>query len=122
MLTKTFTCKRCGNCCLHGAFSEVGEEDVALWTDSGRTDILAWVHFRPIGDGDYAYEVWIDPETKQEVELCPWLEKLTDSDGYVCQIHDVKPSICRHFPASRKHAEEMGCLGLEDTPAEEKHG
>jgi hypothetical protein len=34
----------------------------------------------------------------------------------------VKPSICRHFPASKGHAREMGCLGLQDAPAEEKQG
>jgi Fe-S-cluster containining protein len=121
MLTNTFTCRRCGNCCLHSAFSEVGEEDIVLWTDSGRDDILAWVHFRAIGNGDHAYEVWIDPITKEQVERCPWLEKLSDGAGYMCQIHDVKPSICRYFPASNKHAQDIGCLGLEDTRAEENH-
>jgi Fe-S-cluster containining protein len=100
----------------------VGEEDIALWTDRGRADILEWVHFRPIGDGDYSYEVWIDPRTKEEVERCPWLEKLPDGAGYVCKIHDVKPSICRHFPGSKKHAQEIGCVGLEDTQAEERRG
>jgi Fe-S-cluster containining protein len=98
----------------------VGEEDIVLWTDSGRSDILEWVHFRPIGNGDHAYEVWIDPETHQEVAECPWLKKLSDGDGYMCQIHDVKPSICRHFPGSKKHAEDIGCLGLEDVVAAER--
>lgn len=122
MLKKTFTCKRCGNCCIHGAFSEVAEEDIVLWTERGRTDILEWVRFRPIGNEDYAYEVWIDPQTKEEVEQCPWLEKLSHNGEYRCQIHDVKPSICRYFPASKRHAKEMGCLGLEEAFAEEKHG
>ena len=120
MLTKTFSCKRCGNCCLHGSFSEVGEEDVVVWRERGRTDILEWVRFKPIGNGDYAYEVWIDPQTKEEAKQCPWLEKLADDGGYTCQIHDVKPSICRHFPASNGHAKEMGCLGLQDAAGKEK--
>jgi Fe-S-cluster containining protein len=122
MLKKTFTCKRCGNCCIHGAFSEVAEEDIVLWTERGRTDILEWVRFRPIGNEEYAYEVWIDPKTKEEVEQCPWLEKLSHNGECTCQIHDVKPSICRYFPASKRHAQEMGCLGLEEALTEEKQG
>ena len=118
MMKESFTCKRCGKCCLYASFSEVGEEDIFLWEKGGRTDILEWVHFRPMGNGDYAYEVWIDPGTKQEVDECPWLAILPDTGEYMCQIYDMRPAICRYFPASRKHAEEIGCQGLEEIVAE----
>jgi Fe-S-cluster containining protein len=118
MMQEAFTCKRCGLCCLYASFSEVGEEDIRLWEEGNRTDILEWVRLRPIGGGDYAYEVWFDPRTKQEVDECPWLGQLPDTDEYMCHIYDVRPGICRYFPASRKHAEEIGCKGLEEIVAE----
>ncbi|MDY6836876.1 MAG: YkgJ family cysteine cluster protein [Thermodesulfobacteriota bacterium] len=111
---RNFVCKGCGNCCLYASFSEVGEEDVRVWERKGRADILKWVRPRSIGHGEYAYEVWIDPKTGSVAERCPWLEKLPATNHYICQIHDVKPTICRYFPASVKHAQEVGCKGLQE--------
>ncbi|OEU51944.1 MAG: hypothetical protein BA872_01110 [Desulfobacterales bacterium C00003060] len=76
-------------------------------------DILEWVRPRPIGDGEYAYEVWIDPRTGQEVDRCPWLKRLSNNGRYFCRIHEVKPTICRYFPGSKKHAHEIGCKGFD---------
>lgn len=112
MSQEDFSCKRCGNCCLYASFNEVEEADVRLWEKGGRTDILEWVRPKPIGDGEYAYEVWIDPRTTKEVDGCPWLKKLPNTDQHICQIYDVRPTICRYFPASRKHAKEVGCKGF----------
>jgi len=95
------------------------EEDIQLWKAKGREDILQWVSFIPIGKDDsgtmqYGYDIWISPRTGDYVYRCPWLRKLPKQDKYICRIHDVKPSMCRNFPKSREHAEENGCLGLED--------
>jgi Fe-S-cluster containining protein len=114
MKLQSFTCKGCGNCCIDASFSEVEEADVLLWRRKGRVDILKWVCSRPIGDGDYAYHVWIDPVTGKAAESCPWLRRQLSSGKYICQIHDIKPTICRYFPASRKHAEEVGCRGFQE--------
>ncbi|MDY6952413.1 MAG: YkgJ family cysteine cluster protein [Thermodesulfobacteriota bacterium] len=111
---QTFICKGCGNCCLYASFSEVGEEDVRLWEREGRADILRWVQPRSIGQGEYAYEVWIVPKTGAVAERCPWLEELPGTNQYICQIHSVKPTICRYFPASVKHAQEVGCRGFQE--------
>jgi len=108
-----FQCKQCGNCCLHAHFDEVEEGDVFLWENRGRTDILKWVRRESMGDGDYVYGVWIDPKTGAKAATCPWLTRPTDNHEYLCQIHDVKPTICRYFPASRKHAQDIGCKGFE---------
>jgi Fe-S-cluster containining protein len=92
----------------------VGEEDVWNWKKKGRTDILKWVRPRAIGHGVYAYEVWVDPKTGAVAERCPWLQTLAGTNDYICQIHDVKPTICRYFPASTKHAQEVGCKGFQE--------
>jgi Fe-S-cluster containining protein len=91
----------------------VDESDVILWKALGREDILKWVRPRSIGGGDYAYEVWVHPVKGAVMERCPWLKRRADTGRYFCMIHDVKPTICRYFPASRKHAEEVGCGGFE---------
>ena len=114
MTQKNFNCKRCGNCCLYASFNEVEEADIRLWEKNDRIDILEWVRRKPIGDGEYAYEVWIDPRTRHEVDRCPWLRKLPHNGQYVCKIHNLKPTICRYFPASRKHAAEIGCKGFDE--------
>ena len=65
-----------------------------------------------LGDVVVAYDVWLDPETGEDVDRCPWLQELTDTGKYSCGIHDVKPDICRDYPVSREHAERTGCPGL----------
>jgi hypothetical protein len=53
MPSKDFKCKQCGNCCINlgDAFSICAtEEDIDLWEEEGRNDILEWVGFT--GDFD----------------------------------------------------------------------
>ncbi len=57
-----FKCKQCGNCCINlgDAFSTCAtEEDIDLWEEEGRNDILEWVGFIPLGD-EYVYDLWIN--------------------------------------------------------------
>lgn len=122
MNEEDFKCQRCGICCLHARFYEVHEEDVYAWKQQGRTDILQWIRPRPLGQGDYAYEVWIDPVTGRIAERCPWLKDESHRDGHVCQIYDVRPTICRYFPASKKHALEVGCKGFAPRGSAIAHG
>lgn len=116
MPPKGFKCKQCGNCCLNlnTASTSVSEEDIRMWEKEGRSDILEWVDFIPIGENSFVSDIWIDPVTNDDVEICPWLGKLPNQDKYVCSIHDVKPEIGGKYPRSRKHAEETGCRGFED--------
>jgi Fe-S-cluster containining protein len=87
------------------------EEDIDLWEIEGRDDILEWVGFIPLGD-EYIYDLWIDPQTDDDVTRCPWLKKLSKQNKYICCIHDVKPHHCRVYPKSKQHAEETGCPGF----------
>jgi Fe-S-cluster containining protein len=117
MLPRYFQCKQCGNCCLNlsDAFqTSVTDEDIRRWEEKGRYDILEWVSAIVLGDGQFVYDIWINPRTGEDVARCPWLRKLPNQNKYICRIHDVKPEHCRKYPKSRKHAEETGCVGFED--------
>jgi Fe-S-cluster containining protein len=110
MPPKGFTCTQCGHCCLNlGAYQSCATvEDVDMWEEHGRDDILEWVE--EIGPG--IFDIWISPRTHDDVNRCPWLRKLPGKDKYICRIQDMKPEICRNYPHSRKHAQESGCPGL----------
>lgn len=100
-----FHCDRCGKCCLSLDFHrECSFEDVALWRESGRDDILRWVG----READGSFRIWVRPGTDLIAEICPWLTREEDG-GWTCSIHDLKPEICREYPGSRKHAFKTGC-------------
>jgi Fe-S-cluster containining protein len=115
MPSENFKCKQCGNCCINlgDAFSTCATtEDIDLWEEEGRNDILEWVGFIPLGD-EYVYDLWIDPQTDDDVNHCPWLKKHPTENKYICSIHDVKPNHCRAYPKSKRHAQETGCPGFD---------
>jgi Fe-S-cluster containining protein len=84
-----------------------------MWQDNARDDILAWVDPIDIGNGNYIYDVWINPNTNDDVARCPWLRKLPRKEKYICKINDVKPRVCREYPKSKSHAQRTGCRGFE---------
>jgi Fe-S-cluster containining protein len=110
-----FVCKQCGNCCinLYDAYQHsASQEDIDMWRDNGRDDILAWVDPIELGNGVYVYDLWIKPKTGGDVARCPWLRKLPGKDKYICKIHDVKPRVCREYPKFQSHATKTGCKGF----------
>ena len=61
------------------------------------------------------YNDWVDPETGIKTVGCPWLKRVPGSGRLECQIHEVKPDVCRQYPGSRKHARMTGCIGFDET-------
>jgi len=115
MPPKSFKCKQCGNCCLnlYDAFSTcANDEDIAMWQNAGRKDILEWVIPIQLGN-QFVYDIWISPVTGDDVQRCPWLRKLPNQEKYICRIHEYKPEICRQYPHSKIHAKETGCPGFD---------
>jgi Fe-S-cluster containining protein len=102
-----FNCKQCGKCCQMLGIKyhvETTEEDVARWVVEKREDILEWVD--PVYfPGAVEFDFPINPETKQEIEGCPFLKQLPNSDLYICAIHDTKPEGCLQFPTSNSLSE-----------------
>jgi len=107
-----FACKKCGNCCRRLG-NEGVSEDVALWKRLGRYDILAWVKEETLGDGDIQYRIWIDPETGEPADECPFLALEPGKHTFCCGIQAVKPLVCREYPFTKKHARYTGCPGFE---------
>lgn len=112
---ENFHCVQCGNCCLNlsDAFSSsVDMAEISRWRSEERWDILNWVHIFDF-DGKEAFgDIWISPNTGDEVHRCPWLRKLPRQNKYKCRIHDTKPAHCRNYPKSKKHALTTGCKGF----------
>lgn len=107
-----FVCTRCGRCCLDlDVHLDCGAEDVALWRERGREDILAWVGEEQGPDGP-VYRIWKYPGTPLYAESCPFLRRVPGDTAFVCAIHDVKPAVCRAYPGLRKHAMMTGCRGF----------
>jgi len=114
-----FHCVQCGNCCrnLSDAFStSVNLAEINRWRSEERWDILDWVDVFEF-DGEEAFgDIWISPNTGENVRRCPWLRKFPRQDKYKCRIHDTKPAHCRDYPKSKKHALTTGCKGFGNDP------
>ncbi|VAW71686.1 hypothetical protein MNBD_GAMMA12-10 [hydrothermal vent metagenome] len=85
-------CNQCGKCCIkysHGGLS------------ASSTEIELWDKFRP---AIYRYvkegQIWVNPDTGEELELCPWLRKEPDNNVYTCDIYHDRPEDCRFYPVT----------------------
>lgn len=105
-----FECRQCGRCCRQLDYRfELTKSDYQLWQRLGRTDILEWVGAFRRNGRIAAYAIWVTPGTRNYAPVCPWLKNIAGTDRWECSIHDVKPEVCREYPASRKHAQMTGC-------------
>lgn len=110
-----FRCHQCGRCCRELDYhDQLTEADFALWEKEGRSDIMAWVQVIRVRGRVAAYTIWVDPETGLKTVGCPWLKRIPETGQLECQIHEVKPEVCRQYPGSRKHAKMTGCIGFDD--------
>lgn len=62
----------------------------------------------------------MDPQTGQQLALCPWLELIptqTESNQnaivYGCKIYLDRPEDCRHYPTTIDEMSRDGCEMLE---------
>jgi len=110
---ETFHCTQCGQCCrILDYHAEVTKEDVARWRSQGRDDVLQWVAGVGTGSPATGYRIWVIPGTSRMAEVCPFLKQVDGQNRWQCAIHDVKPRICRQYPATRKHGLMTGCRGF----------
>ena len=108
-----FSCRQCGDCCkfldYHDALTPA---DVKVWERIDRQDILARVGVSRVPGEETKYRIWVEPGSNNLAEQCPFLKHLPAENRWICQIHDVKPRICREYPVSRKHGLMTGCPGF----------
>jgi len=123
MNSPPFKCLRCGGCCINlvDAYRGcVSDADVARWQKAGRNDILARIETLDLGRGNLLHTAWIDPETRDDVDRCPWLVETIDGGLFSCGIEEIKPDHCRNYPEHRNHAEQTGCRGYHSHPRHTK--
>jgi len=113
---ESYVCRQCGRCCMSLDYHDtVTLQDVEKWQALGRADILERVGVYPRPGRKTAYRIWMIPGKNQPAETCPFLEKIPAENRWICRIHDVKPTICRQYPVSRKHAVMTGCPGFDES-------
>ncbi len=98
-------CNQCGRCCTrysHGGLSAT------------RDEIDYWQTFRPTIAKFVSFgEIWIDPSTGQQFDICPWLRKAENAEIYSCDIYHDRPDDCRVYPTSVKQMIVDGCEMIE---------
>ena len=99
------SCNQCGKCCTKysdGGLSVMPEE-IEQW-DEKRPDILRFV-----ADG----KIWMDPDTGEQLSLCPWLRVEPGSKRYSCDIYFDRPDDCRYYPVTVAQMVADDCEMLE---------
>ena len=102
-------CTHCGKCC----FKYEGDNWLGSATEA---DMLLWLIRAPeVLDyvGGNRCDLWVNPETGKEMQRCPWLDKLPSQEKYECQIHDVRPEVCRDYPIDFDQMIDLDCEMLE---------
>ena len=108
-----FVCRQCGHCCQTLDYQDgCSVTDYHRWQKLGRHDILAWVGTVKHKGQIRSCRIWMIPGSNRYADRCPWLKSSPENSRYVCTIHDVRPTICREYPGSRKHARMTGCRGI----------
>ena len=55
----------------------------------------------------------MNPETGEQLALCPWLKKLPNQNKYTCDIYFDRPDDCRYYPVSIADMVKDECEMLE---------
>ena len=58
-------------------------------------------------------EIWMDPKTGKQLDICPWLRKETNQAQYTCAIYYDRPEDCRVYPMTVDDMVRDDCEMLE---------
>lgn len=99
-------CNQCGKCCI--AYSDGG-------LSASESELEFWKLFRP---DIYRYvnggKIWADPESGEQLTVCPWLRHVPDQNRYYCDIYNDRPDDCKYFPTTVEEMVTHECEMLED--------
>lgn len=56
----------------------------------------------------------MDPETGEQIALCPWLRKVPNQNKYTCDIYYDRPDDCKFYPSTIEEMVVDGCEMLEE--------
>ena len=62
----------------------------------------------------------MDPESGQQLSLCPWLRKTPNKNSYTCDIYNDRPEDCRYYPVSIADMVDDACEMLEPRDLENR--
>ena len=103
-------CNACGRCCqIYGGGRLAASEGDIQW----------WTAVRPaVADYVRHGQIWISPQTGEQLTDCPWLEPPKESPvelgaGYTCAIYQDRPEECRQYPSGLDEMYRDGCEMLE---------
>ncbi|MEH6345326.1 MAG: YkgJ family cysteine cluster protein [Bermanella sp.] len=85
-------CNSCGKCCIkysNGGLSAESSE-IDYW-ENHRPDI-----YRYVRNG----KIWMDPNSGQQLTLCPFLKKEPNQNRYTCDIYYDRPVDCKYYPSN----------------------
>ena len=98
-------CNSCGKCSVK--YSDGGlsatDQEVDFW-DAFRPEIAPYIN---------AGEIWMDPESGQQLKRCPWLSQDPVNNKYLCSIYNDRPEDCMHYPVTVTQMVEDECQMLE---------
>jgi len=98
-------CNQCGKCCTK--YSDGGlcatQEEIDYWEEE-KPEIARYVH---------KGKIWIDPDSKKQLTLCPFLEKLPNQNLFQCGIYLDRPDDCKHYPVTINQMRIDDCEMLE---------
>ena len=102
-------CNSCGKCCIK--YSNGG-------LSASKNEIEYWEVFRPdIAEYVSNGEIWFDPETGKNLELCPWLTVVSEEGAsqfrVSCDIYLDRPDDCMIYPVTIAEMIKDGCEMLE---------
>jgi len=98
-------CNQCGKCCEN--YSDGG-------LSASKSEIEYWEIFRPRIDNFVSGgNIWVDPNTGNQLKRCPWLRQIPNQDKYVCDIYYDRPDDCKHYPVTIEQMIKDECEMLE---------
>ena len=101
-------CNQCGKCCIkysNGGLS-ASEDEIKHW------DIFKPEVYDFVNNG----KIWIDPQTGEQLEICPWLRK--ENNLYTCDIYFDRPNDCKYYPVTIEQMINDECEMLEERDLE----
>ena len=98
-------CNQCGKCCTnYGNGGLSASTDEIEWWENYRPDI-----YRYVSGGN----IWMNPDTGEQLKRCPWLRQLPNQDKYICDIYEDRPDDCKYYPVTIEQMVKDECEMLE---------
>ncbi len=98
-------CNQCGKCCTkYGGGGLSATKLEVQWWDRTRPDIYAYVRHG---------NIWMDPVSGKQLEMCPWLRIQPGSNLYTCAIYYDRPEDCKFYPVTIEQMMNDDCEMLQ---------